>query len=55
MLGQYNVRQYVLWRNGYICQCCGAHSTKKNDVKLHVHHRESRKTGGNAPNNLVTL
>ena len=55
MLGQYNVRQYVLWRDGYTCQCCGAHSTKKNDVKLHVHHRESRKTGGNAPDNLVTL
>lgn len=55
MLGQYNVRQYVLWRDGYTCQCCGAHATKKNDVKLHVHHRESRKTGGNAPDNLVTL
>lgn len=55
MFGQYNVRQYVLWRDGYTCQCCDAHSTKKNDVKLHVHHRESRKTGGNAPDNLVTL
>ena len=55
MLGQYNVRQYVLWRDGYTCQCCGAHATKKNDVKLHVHHRKSRKTGGNAPDNLVTL
>ena len=55
MLGQYNVRQYVLWRDSYTCQCCGAHSTKKNDVKLHVHHRESRKTGGSAPDNLVTL
>ena len=55
MLGQYNVRQYVLWRDGYTCQCCGTHATKKNDVKLHVHHRESRKTGGNAPDNLVTL
>ena len=28
---------------------------QKNDVKLHVHHRESRKTGGNAPDNLMTL
>ena len=55
MFGQYSVRQYVLWRDGYTCQCCDAHSTKKNDVKLHVHHRESRKTGGNAPDNLVTL
>ena len=55
MLGHYNVRQYVLWRDGYTCQCCGAHSTKKNDVRLHVHHMESRKTGGNSPDNLVTL
>ena len=55
MLGQYNVRQYVLWRDGYACQCCGARATKENDIKLHVHHRESRKTGGNAPDNLITL
>ena len=55
MLGQYNVRQYVLWRDGYTCQCCGAHSTKKNDIKLHVHHLESRKTGGNSPGDLITL
>ena len=52
MLGQYNVRQYVLWRDCYACQCCGAHG---NGVKLHVHHKESRKVGGNAPDNLVTL
>ena len=55
MYGHYNVRQYVLWRDGYACQCCGAHSTKKKDVKLHVHHLESRKTGGDAPSNLITL
>ena len=48
----YNVRQYVLHRDGYTCQCCGTHN---NDVKLHVHHIESRQTGGNAPNNLITL
>lgn len=48
----YNTRQYVLHRDGYTCQCCGAHD---NDVKLHVHHIESRQTGGNAPNNLITL
>ena len=52
---QYNVRQYVLYRDGYTCQCCGAHSTAKKDVKLHVHHLESRKVGGNAPDNLITL
>ena len=48
----YNTRQYVLHRDGYTCQCCGTHD---NDVKLHVHHIESRQTGGDAPNNLITL
>ena len=48
----YNTRQYILHRDGYTCQCCGAHD---NNVKLHVHHIESRQTGGNAPNNLITL
>ena len=52
MLGHYNVRQYVLWRDSYTCQCCGAHGKS---VKLHVHHLESRKTGGNAPDNETTL
>lgn len=55
MYGHYNVRQYVLWRDGYTCQCCGARSTKKKEVRLHVHHLESRKTGGDAPNNQITL
>lgn len=50
MYGHYNVRQYVLHRDGYTCQCCG----HKNG-KLHVHHKESRKVGGNAPDNLMTL
>ena len=48
----YNTRQYVLHRDGYTCQCCGKHD---NNVKLHIHHIESRQTGGNAPNNLITL
>ena len=51
----YNVRQYVLHRDGYACQCCGAHNTPKKEVRLHVHHLESRKTGGDAPDNLITL
>lgn len=55
MYGQYNVRQYVLHRDGYSCQCCGAHGTDKKPVKLHVHHLETRKTGGDAPDNLITL
>ena len=52
MYGFYNVRQYVLWRDGYTCQCCGTHGK---GIKLHAHHIESRKTGGDAPDNQVTL
>lgn len=55
MYDEYNVRQYVLKRDGYQCCCCRAKPSKKNEIKLHVHHLESRKTGGNAPNNLITL
>ena len=51
-LGFDNVREYVLWRDGHTCQCCKGKS--KDDV-LEVHHIESRKTGGDAPNNLITL
>jgi N6-L-threonylcarbamoyladenine synthase len=52
---EYNVRQYILHRDNYCCRNCGAKPTEKNHVKLHVHHIESRKTGGNRPANLVTL
>ena len=58
----YNVRQYVLHRDGYKCACCGTKATSKKEVKFHVdkvklntHHIESRKTGGDAPDNLITL
>ena len=47
-----NVREYVLFRDGHICQCCKG---KSKDRILNVHHIESRKIGGNAPNNLITL
>lgn len=47
-----NVREYVLFRDSHICQCCKG---KSKDPVLQVHHIESRKTGGNAPNNLITL
>lgn len=47
-----NVREYVLFRDGHTCRCCKG---KSGDKILNVHHIESRKTGGNAPNNLVTL
>ena len=47
----YNVRQYVLHRDSYKCRYCGAYK----NVKFHVHHLESRQTGGNRPANLITL
>lgn len=55
MYNEYNVRQYVLKRDRYVCQHCGAHPTPEKPVRLHVHHLESRHTGGNAPNNLIVL
>ena len=51
-LGFWNVREYVLHRDNHVCQCCKG---KSGDKILNVHHIESRKTGGNAPNNLITL
>ena len=51
-LGFWNVREYVLFRDNHTCQCCKG---KSKDEILNVHHIESRKIGGNAPNNLITL
>jgi len=51
-LGFWNVREYVLFRDGHRCRCCKG---KSGDPVLNVHHIESRKTGGDAPNNLVIL
>ncbi len=51
-LGFWNVREYVLFRDGH--KCCHCHGKSKDPI-LNVHHLESRKTGGNAPNNLITL
>ena len=51
-LGFWNVREYVLSRDDHKCQCCKG---KSKDKILNVHHIESRKTGGNSPNNLITL
>lgn len=48
----WNVREYVLSRDRHVCQCCKG---KSKDKVLNVHHIESRHTGGNAPNNLITL
>ena len=51
-LGFWNVREYVLFRDNHTCQHCKG---KSKDKILNVHHIESRKVGGNSPNNLVTL
>ncbi len=51
-LGFYNVREYVLFRDKHTCQHCKG---KSKDSILNVHHIESRKTGGNSPDNLITL
>lgn len=48
----WNVREYVLFRDGHKCRCCKG---KSKDTVLQVHHIESRNVGGDAPNNLVTL
>ena len=50
--GFWNAREYVLFRDGHTCVCCKGRS---GDRRLNVHHIVSRQTGGNAPDNLVTL
>jgi len=51
-LNFWNVREYVLFRDNHECQCCHG---KTKDKILNVHHIESRKTGGDSPDNLITL
>ena len=51
-MGFWNVREYVLARDGHKCIHCKG---KSKDPILNVHHLESRKTGGNSPSNLATL
>lgn len=51
-LGFWNIREYVLFRDGHTCQHCKG---KSKDKRLNVHHKESRKTGGDSPANLITL
>jgi len=49
--GFYNVKAFVLHRDGYKCQHC-----KVQKVKLHVHHIVFKSEGGtNSPDNLITL
>ena len=51
-MGFWNIREYVLARDGHRCVHCKG---KSKDPILNVHHLESRKTGGDSPGNLVTL
>lgn len=51
-MGFWNTREYVLFRDNHECQCC--HGKSKDSI-LNVHHIESRQTGGDSPDNLVTL
>ena len=48
----WNTREYVLYRDNHTCQSCKG---KSKDPVLEVHHLESRKTGGDRPDNLITL
>ena len=49
--GFWNVREYVLYRDGHKCSHCG-----KSNTFLNVHHIESRQIGGtDRPDNLITL
>jgi hypothetical protein len=51
--GFYNVKAYVLYRDGYKCQ---SGRKVKHDAKLHVHHIRFRSQGGtDAPANLICL
>ena len=49
--GFWNVREYVLYRDGHKCQYCG-----KSNTVLNVHHIIPRADGGtDRPDNLITL
>ncbi|MCF8012463.1 MAG: HNH endonuclease [Clostridiales bacterium] len=51
MKGYYNVKAYVLDRDDYTCQECGA-----TDTQLHIHHIVYKSNGGtDRPDNLTTL
>lgn len=51
-MGFWNVREYVLFRDQHTCQWCKG---RCKDKILNVHHIESRKTGGDSPENLIVL
>ncbi|GAB6155635.1 hypothetical protein JCM17380_43860 [Desulfosporosinus burensis] len=47
----WNIREYVLFRDGHQCQ---GKKGCKNKI-FNVHHIETRKVGGDSPSNLITL
>ena len=47
-----NIREYVLFLDNHRCQHCKG---KSKDPVLQVHHIVSRQTGGNRPENLLTV
>lgn len=52
-LGFYNVKEYVLHRDGHICQHCKG---KSKDKRLQVHHIRGKKEGAtNRPEELITV
>ncbi len=51
-LGFFNVREYVLYRDGHRCQ--NPKCNHKDNI-LNVHHIISRQVGGDSPSNLITL
>lgn len=48
----WNTREYIIYRDNHTCQYCKG---KSKDFILNVHHIESKKHGGNRPDNLITL
>ena len=50
--GFWNVREYVLHRDNHQCRHCKG---KSKSPVLEVHHLKSRQTGGDRPENLITL
>jgi 5-methylcytosine-specific restriction endonuclease McrA len=54
MYGYQNLKQYILDRDNYSCQCCKKDSKK--NIELHIHHILFRSNGGaDTKNNLITL
>jgi len=50
--GFWNVREYVFHRDNHKCQHCKG---KSKSPVLEIHHLKSRQTGGDRPENLITL